>query len=162
MDRSLPSQKSACYALVGLLTPEFGPSGLLVVLPAVTPDSFNRQWPGDWRTAIVLLAISMQADERPNELFCPINEMRLKTLGYSGGAVPESHRVPCMLTLPQERPTTSTQFKQASFYGQSRETSSGSADQETFEPAPVHGHHFQRQPLPCGAITGYRNSSQNG
>ena len=34
-----------------------------------------------------------------------------KTLGYSGGAVPESHRVPCTSALPQERPTTNAQFK---------------------------------------------------
>ncbi len=33
MDRSLPSQRPACYALVGLLTSEFGPSGLLVEMP---------------------------------------------------------------------------------------------------------------------------------
>ena len=37
MDRSLPTQRPACYALVGLLTSEFGPSGLLVALPAVMP-----------------------------------------------------------------------------------------------------------------------------
>ncbi len=32
--------------------------------------------------------------------------MNLQTLGYSGGAVPESHRVPCTSALPPERPTT--------------------------------------------------------
>ena len=35
MDRTLPSQRPACYALVGLLASEFDPSGLLVFLPAV-------------------------------------------------------------------------------------------------------------------------------
>ena len=37
--------------------------------------------------------------------------MNLQTLGYSGGAVPESHRVPCTSALPRERPTTNAQFK---------------------------------------------------
>ncbi len=39
MDRSLPTQRPACHALVGLLTSEFGPAGLLVALPAVAPKA---------------------------------------------------------------------------------------------------------------------------
>ena len=35
-------------------------------------------------------------------------------LGYSGGAVPESHRVPCTSTLPRESPTTNTQISNGS------------------------------------------------
>lgn len=35
------------------------------------------------------------------------------TLGHSGGAVPESHRVPCTSALPQERPTTNATIERA-------------------------------------------------
>ena len=46
----------------------------------IRPAYPTRQWPGD----------------RTN----------LQTLGYSGGAVPELHRVPCTSAFPQEWPTT--------------------------------------------------------
>ena len=75
-----------------------------------------------------------------------------KTLGYSGGAVPESHRVPCTSALPQERPTTNAQFKQSAFYRGPKGLSNGSANQNPFQPPPVHGHDFQRQPLPSSAL----------
>ena len=57
-----PSQRATSPALVGLLTSEFGLSGLLVVLPANLPAYPTRQWPGD----------------RTN----------LQALGYSGGGRP--------------------------------------------------------------------------
>jgi hypothetical protein len=50
-----------------------------------------------------------------------------KILGYSGGAVPESHQVPCTSALPQERPTTNAQFKLSGLYSEPREVSSGLA-----------------------------------
>ena len=87
MDRTLPSQSPACYALVGLLTSELGP-------PAFS-SSFRQ------------LDRNNACD---NGLQIGGPSFAYKTLGYSGGAVPESHRVPCTSALPQERPTTNAQF----------------------------------------------------
>ena len=86
-----------------------------------------------------------------------------KTLGYSGGAVPESHRVPCTSALPQERPTTNAQFKRPVFYRRRRKLSSGSANQYPLQPPPVHGHNFQRQSLPVAhsPTAGIRPSTQS-
>ena len=75
-----------------------------------------------------------------------------KTLGYSGGAVPESHRVPCTSTVPQERPTTSAQFKLPGFYHRLRRLSNRFANQDPLQAPPIHGHDFQRQSFPSGAV----------
>ena len=72
-----PSQSATNPALVGLLTSDQGLPGLLV--------------------ALLLLRLSRKA----------LATMAKRTgypvlLGYSGGAVPELHRVPCLSTLPDE------------------------------------------------------------
>jgi hypothetical protein len=87
-DRSPPTQRSACYALVGLLTSEIDPAGLLVAIPVI-PKS--------------CATMARRLEDRCSN---PI-----KHSVTAAGAVPESHRVPCTSALPQERPTTNAQFK---------------------------------------------------
>ena len=71
-----PSQTATCPALVGLLTPEQGSPGLLV---ASTESSRDNGLKKDWAALILL--------------------------GYSGGAVPDLHRIPCLSALQKKRPT---------------------------------------------------------
>ena len=60
--------------------------------------------------------------------------------------------VPCTSALPRERPTTNAQFKLQVFYRRPQVPSTGPADQNSFQPPPVHGHNLQRQPLPTGGF----------
>ncbi len=93
MDRSPPTRRPACNALVGLLTSEIGPAGLLVALP-ITPES--------------CATMARRLEDRRS---CPIQHSVT-----AAGAVPELHRVPCTSALPQERPTTNAQFKHPELY----------------------------------------------
>ncbi len=102
MDRSLPSQRPACNALVGLLTSEFGPSGLLVFMPAMEADTMSLTMARRLDGPLLLTKHSVTA------------------------AGPSRNRTgfPVRRTLPRERPTTNAQFKLSVFYRAWRKLSS--------------------------------------
>ncbi len=102
LTRASSLAKHACNALVGLLTSEFGPSGLLVFLPAL-------------ETGMMILTMARRLDG-------PL----LLTKHSVTAAGPSRNRTgfPVRRTLPRERPTTNAQFKLSAFYCASRKLSS--------------------------------------